>query len=176
MERIEMKMLLVSAVFAGSILGASQIQDKGMSSIYMGTSKASYNYGSEGKTKISFGGDFMMPLQVVPNLFVGIGVDIVGIDGYASATESYGNYTLGGQLKIGYSLASLIHWNVNLKAEGGYGVTRYSSTNNWGSQYGASIDTKIYSSLGVGYKYKHVNMGIGNASYNANIFYAEIMF
>lgn len=173
MKKIVVKTVLVSAVFAGSILGASQTEDKGMSSLYMGVSKASYSYADNGKTKISFGGDLMVPLRVVPYLFVGIGADFVGIDGYSSRTEPYRNYTLGGQLKIGYSLASLIHWNVNLKAEGGYGVTRYTSTNNWGSQYGASIDTKIYSSFGVGYKYKHVNMGIGNASYTANIFYVE---
>ena len=169
------KILLVSAVFAGSTLGASQMQYKGMSSFYAGSSKASYANGGEGKTKVTFGGD-VMPFQVWPNLFVGAGMDLIGIDGYASANETYGNYTLGGELKIGYSLQSLIHWNVNLKAEVGYGVTRYSSTNNWGSQYGASIDTEIYSNFGVGYKYKHVNMGIGSASYNTNIFYVAVMF
>lgn len=176
MKKTVVKTILSVAILTGSMLSASQSNNQGMTSIFMGASKASYNKGGTGDTKVAFGTDIMVPIKIVPNLYAGIGIDIVGIDGYVAYDETYGNYTLGGQLKIGYSLESLIHWDVNLKAGYGYGVTRYASTNNWGSQYEAGAETRVYKSLGVGYKYKHVNMGIGSASYNANIVYAEAMF
>lgn len=174
MKKTVTKSILAGLLLTGSMLSASSQHDQGMSNMYIGASKASYKYGSDGNTRVALGIDYM-PFHIVSGLYVGAGFDFVGIDGY-SANELFGNYTLGAQLKIGYSLESLINWRVNLKAGYGYGVTRYASTNNGGSQYEMGIDSKLYKTLGVGYKYKHVDMGIGNASYDANIVYAELMF
>jgi len=66
MKKTVTKIVLASTLMVGSILTASETQDKGMSSLYMGSSTATYKNGSNGKTKITFGGDFM-PFQVLPN-------------------------------------------------------------------------------------------------------------
>lgn len=176
------KILMVSAlssIFATGIL-ASQESNKGMSSIQLGVTKAIYNGGNTGDSKIYFGTDLMVPLATDTSAFYfGVGFDLVAIDGVSSTSSTYGNYTLGAQAKVGYSLAPLIGWNVNLKADVGYGVTRWISSNYWGAQYSASIDTEVYNGWGIGYKYKHVNTGIsGNIfdSYNTNIFFLEKTF
>jgi hypothetical protein len=166
--------LTISILVVGA--NASDIKNNGISSIKIGVSKATYNNNKIGNSKLYMALDIFTPINSIKNLYIGLGADFVGIDGYFSSTESYGNYTLGGQLKVGYSLKELINYNTNLKAYYGYGVTRYKSTNNWGMQYGASLDTEIAYGFGVGYEYKHVNMGISDTSYNTNIFFIEKIF
>lgn len=168
--------LVASTMLLVGSLSASEV---GMSSLMLGVTKADYNGANTGDSKIYIGGDLMIPLAISEALYFGLGFDLVGLDGVSSSGSTYGNYTLGAQVKVGYCLAWLINWNVNLKADLGYGVTRWESSNYWGTQYSASVDAEIYNGWGVGYKYKHVESDInGNLfdSYSANIFFIQKMF
>jgi hypothetical protein len=161
---------------------ASQKQGTNMSSIELGFTKADYSNNSINteSSKVYLGAGLMVPLRTQKSaLHVGIGFDLIGLDGYSSKSSTYGNYTLGVQAKVGYALAPIINWNVNLKADIGYGVTRWISSNYFGFQYSASIDAEIYDGFGIGYKYKYVNTDIGKNifnSYNTNIFFLEKIF
>ncbi|MFT7005383.1 MAG: hypothetical protein ACJAWW_002757, partial [Sulfurimonas sp.] len=184
-KRVKMKkrltITLISIIVTTSSF-ASQKSDNTMSSIEFGLTKTDYNNDDlyTGNSKVYFGAGIMIPLATDASaLHVGVGFDLVGLDGYSSSSSTYGNYTLGAQVKIGYALAPVINWNVNLKADIGYGVTRWISSNYFGLQYSASIDAEIYNGFGIGYKYKHVNTGIGRNtfnSYNTNIFFLEKIF
>ena len=160
---------LTTGLFAGTA-------HHGMSNLEIGAGAAQYN-GVTGSSKLYMGGSLMAPIY--QDIYVGVGADILSIEGPASSNYSNGSYTLAAQLKLGYSLENLLNWGVHLKAEYGYGVTRFGDTNYTGSQYGFSIDSEIYKNFGVGYKYKSVNTGIDNSafdSYTSNILFAEITF
>ena len=118
---------------------------KGMSGIYVGVTKAKYSNSVDGKTKPYFGIDFMGSIDTLsPSFFLGVGFDLVGIDGVVTSSDTYGNYTLSPQLKVGYSLSELVGWNINLKADYGYGVSRWEQKNYWGSQYSAALEIKLF--------------------------------
>lgn len=168
--------LVAATMLVAGSLSASEV---GMSSLMLGVSKADYSAKESGDSKPYIGVDLMTSLAKSESFHFGVGFDLVGIDGISSSSSTYGNYTLGGGLKVGYSLASLINWNVNLKADLGYGVTRWESSNYWGLQYSASLDAEIYKGWGIGYKYKHVEADVDKNSfdsYSANIFFIQKMF
>lgn len=120
----------------------------------LGNIKIGVTSSNEQSTNVYFGADFMAPSEAFS---FGVGFDIVGLDGGGGSTNSYGNYTLGGQIKVAYSLKSLINLPLVLKADAGYGVTQFYKKNYWGYQYGANLETKLYKSLGVGVGYKKID-------------------
>ena len=162
-------LLLTSCIYASSTAS-------GMSSAYIGISKANYSNDEKSRNKPYVGIDIMS--QLSGPLYAGVGLDLVAIDGLRATNSTYGNYTLSPQLKLGYSLKELIQWDANLKIDIGYGVTRWNSKNYWSSQYSASFNTKIYEDFGIGYKYKFVNLDVENNinSYYTNIFFIELFF
>lgn len=94
----------------------------------------------------------------------GIGFDITGL---GTTGQSSLNYTMASQLKLGYSFYYILQYPVHIKAELGYGATRFYDKNYWGSQYGISIDVRVYKDIGIGIKYKHVNTGVNQTSYSS---------
>jgi hypothetical protein len=166
--------LAVTAMMASGVMANDAV--KGMSSVQFGAHKATHSNGDTLDTNLYIGFDLMMPLAFHENLYIGIGGDLLGLEGVIKNNGSYtDSYTMGGNIKIGYSLQKLVGWNINLKAEGGYGVTRLIDENYWGSQYSAGIDVGLYKSLAVGYKYKFVNVKSAIIpDYTSNIVYLQI--
>jgi len=93
-------------------------------------------------------------LQIQDYLFLGIGLDSVFLGSTTYQYKTSYSYIMGTQLKLAYSLEKLLNWKANIKAGLGYGVTRFNDTNGWGIQYEVGVETQIYKSFGIGYKYK----------------------
>ncbi|MDD3475391.1 MAG: hypothetical protein PHI38_00835 [Sulfurimonas sp.] len=123
--------------------------ENSLSNIKMGAVSSQHQ-----STNLYFGADFIIPSN---DFSFGVGFDIVGLDGGGGSTDTYGNYTLGGQLKVAYSLKSLIDLPVILKADVGYGVTRFYKENYWGYQYGTNLEVKLYKNFGAGVGYKMID-------------------
>jgi len=172
----KIKKIVLATAFMATAAFANDTAHSGMSNIEVGAGAADYN-GVTGSSKFYMGATAMAPIY--QDIYIGIGADVLAIEGPASSSASNGNYTLAGQLKVGYSLENLINWGVHLKAEYGYGITRFGDKNYNGSQYGFSVDSRIYKNLGAGYKYKSVNTGIDSSvfdTYTTNIFFVELTF
>lgn len=162
------KILITASLLASSGLYADNtVRNYGLGSYKLGVSNASYNGAGTSGSKIYTGLDYF-GRDLYRGIHLGLGADCVELNG--------SNYTLGGQVKVGYSLQELTGWNAGIKADVGYGYTTGLLGNKWGVQYGASFDTEIYKRFGVGYTFKHVDTGISNVTYNANIVYMAVMF
>ncbi len=121
--------------------------------------------------KLYFGADFMVPSD---SFSIGIGFDNVGLYGGNGATNTYGNYTLGGQVKLGYSFKSLINYPIVIKADVGYGVTQYYKNNYYGTQYGINLEGKLYKLLGAGVGYKSIDTGTELGTTNNVLIYLSL--
>jgi len=167
-----MKKLLLGLIAMAMItVGASADMYK-MGGVKLGGASTSVNSGTS-DTGLYIGVDSFLPL-VVEGLAVGWGADVVSIGNSVNTQGSASNYTMAGQIKLGYSLKHLINWNVNLIAEGGYGLTHIVNTNNAGAQYGAGVNVQVYKHLSVGYQYKSIDTGFaGLDNLDTHIGYAQ---
>ena len=89
----------------------------------------------------------------------GIGFDLMTFQVNRDYNNNSSDYSMGIQLKVGYNLKELTTLPIKLKAEYGYGVTRFIDENYGGVQYGYAIEGQLYKSFGIGAKYKYVDVG-----------------
>lgn len=108
----------------------------------------------------------------------GVGIDLNGFKtDMVGVTDGSAAYTLGGQVKVGYTFEKRFNIPLKVKAGYGYGVTRLNSSQNaWGTQYDVSAEYAVYKSIGFGVKYKSANADLHgvNLSVDSTIVYLSI--
>ena len=91
-------------------------------------------------------------------------------------------YTAGGSAKIGYDMEKKMHIPVRIKVGYGYGAVSQNYHNNYGQQYEAGIEFKVFEGIAIGYKYKyaeaymHFNKSESWNHINSNIAYLSFPF
>ena len=107
-------------------------------------------------------GGFYIDLDLMESssngLMYGIGIDantwstpdVTGIN-----KQGLVMYTAGGSVKIGYDMEKMMNIPVRIKAGYGYGTVSQNYHNNYGQQYEAGIEFKVFEGIAIGYKYKH---------------------
>jgi hypothetical protein len=152
--------IIMTAAAAMVLTTSVSADDLKLGSVQLGV--ASSARGSEPSDAGPYmGGDFFMPI-VIDGLGIGVGFDVLTIGDAVNAQGSSDSYTMGGQIKLAYSLKSLINWDANIKGEVGYGLTHVDDTSKTGVQYGIGASVQIYKHFGIGYKYKVIDTGFGD--------------
>ena len=161
-----MKKIITSTIVA-TILGTSAFADQGsLTNMQVGySSNASNTLSSSNHTGggayINY--DIMGMVTSLPGFGAGVGLDIniwegPGSTGVADDVNSI--YTLGATAKVGYTFEN--NYNIPLKLKGGvgYGFMDVAAQTAWGLHYEASAEYRLFSSVGLGVKYKHAQADI----------------
>jgi len=176
MKHISLKVLAVASLLAGVSASASNmdrpVKNYALGSYQLGVANVNYNKGGTSGSAPYIGVDYFGK-AIFKDMHLGLGFDVNTLP---SVTNGSKNYTFGGELKVGYSLENILHHNAGIKVDVGYSYTNIGSAGNWGVTYGIGMESEIYKHWGVGYKFKHVDTGFANLTYNANLFYAAFMF
>ena len=145
-----------------------------LSGISFGGSSTSFNSEDKrGGVYVGFDG-FTEPAK---GFAIGIGGDVntfkTQTNGLAKGNSAY---TMGAQLKAGYTFKEEFDIPLRLKAGYGYGVSRIIDENAWGTQYDLAIEYSIYKNYGIGYKYKSTNADLNSKDINikASMLYLSI--
>jgi hypothetical protein len=121
--------------------------------------------------------DLMFPVSSSSAFYYGLGVDtnIMGTNTNGFG-QGDGAYTMGATAKVGYSFSKDYNVPVQLKSGIGYGVFDIGDDDSWGMQYEASADVTLYANIGIGIKYKVVNVEARGESFDLTSAMAYISF
>jgi len=172
-----MKFSKIAGIAALMAMSSVHADDTSMSSVSMGLGSVRFGGDVDSSSTLHLKADGFSKVSDY-GLAYGLGIDLVTLSS-SNSTSSYkknsnGNYTLGLQFKLGYSLYSLINYPVHIKVEAGYGVTRFNDENKYGAQFGTSLDVAVYKDYSVGIAYKQVSTGVSGSVYD--IYTSNIVF
>ena len=160
--KISMLILLTTLCLAEGV-------DERITNVKLGIAQSNTQLENE-TDNLYFGADLMFDSK---GFSFGIGFDYIGLQ---SNRNSSSNYIAAPQIKVGYNLEELTTLPILLKADVGYGVTRYEDENHWQAQYGGSIEIKLYKGLGAGIGYKYVDTDTRLGEVDNTMAYLSLFF